>query len=251
MRGFDERFRGPELNRGLWIPAYLPHWTVPERSAARFDLSGDGIVLRVDADQPPWRDEDDGMRVSHLQTGSWSGPLGSTSGQHRHRPDGLVVRTPVPERRLWTPSAGSVEVTASASPDPACMLGIWLVGFEAEGPDRSGELCVAELFGDRVGPGGSVVRTGVKAHHDPRLVDEVEDVALPIDATRPHRYGVEWDGTGARFSVDGEVVHRSTQVLGYPLMLMLDLFEFRADGPVDGADYPKRAVVHRVVGASV
>ena len=31
-------------------------------------------------------------------------------------------------------------------------------------------------------------------------------------------------------------------------MLMLDLFEFRGRGPVDGARYPKRAVVHRVVG---
>lgn len=248
VRSFDERFRGPELDLGLWVPDYLPHWTTPERSAARFALPGDGLVLRIDVDQPPWRDEDGAMRVSHLQTGSWSGPLGAPVGQHRHRPDGLLVRTPQEERRLWTPSAGSLTVTASASPDPACMLGIWLVGFEADGPEQSGELCVAELFGDRIGPAGSVVRTGVKAHHDPRLTDGIADVALPIDATRPHDYGVEWGDDGARFLVDGRVVTRTAQVLGYPLMLMLDLFEFRPDGPVDEAAYPKRAVVHRVVG---
>lgn len=248
MRSFDERFRGPGLDRTLWVPEYLPHWTTPERSAARSAFRDDGLELRIDADQPAWRDEDGGMRVSHLQTGSWSGPLGSSSGQHRHRPDGLVVRTPQEERRLWAPSAGSLTVTASASPDPDCMLGIWLVGFEADGQEQSGELCVAELFGDRIGPAGSVVRTGVKAHHDPRLTDEIEDVALPIDATRPHDYGVEWGTDGARFLVDGLVVARTEQVLRYPLMLMLDLFEFRPDVPADGAAYPKRALVHRVIG---
>src|ERR1700712_1699221 len=94
VRSFDERFGRPELDRGLWIPEYLPHWTTPERSAARFALTRDGLELRIDADQPPWRAEDGGMRVSHLQTGSWSGPLGSTAGQHPPRPHRPGGRTP-------------------------------------------------------------------------------------------------------------------------------------------------------------
>ena len=38
-----------------------------------------------------------------------------------------------------------------ATDDPSCMLAFWLIGFE-ERPDDSGELCVAELFGEAVGP---------------------------------------------------------------------------------------------------
>lgn len=243
-----DRFRGPRLDTSRWVAHYLPHWTDPDRSAARFDLvPGGGLRLRVDADQPAWRPEDGEMRVSNLQTGTWSGPPGSTRGQHRHRPDGLVVRTAVPTRRLWTPSSGRVEVRASATTDPACMLGIWLVGFEERSPYDSGEICVAELFGDRMGA-ASVVRTGIKAHHDPRLVTDVSDVVVPIDATEPHTYAAQWDAQGARISVDGRLVKATRQSLTYPLQLMIDLFEFRDDGPHDPAGYPKSAVVHSVVG---
>ena len=103
----------------------LPHWTTPQRSAARYVLTGSGLRLLIEADQPAWRVEDGEMRVSNVQTGTFSRPLGSTIGQHRHRPD-LRVRTPQRPRRLWTPSAGLVEITARASADPTCMLGLWL-----------------------------------------------------------------------------------------------------------------------------
>jgi len=247
-RAFAEGFPPPALDPGLWVDHYLPHWTEPERSAARYRLTADGLELRIEHDQPAWRAEDGPMRVSGLQTGSWAGPLGGTRGQHRHRLDGLPVRTAVPERRLWTPSSGGVEAVISASADPRCMTAVWLVGFEAASPDEAGEICVAELFGDRIGPEGSVVRLGIKAHHDPRLRDEIHDLPLPIDATRPHSYAAEWDRDGVRLLVDGRLVARSEQRLEYPLQLMIDLFEFPDDERRDPADYPRTAVVHRVRG---
>lgn len=249
MRDVVERFEGDRLDPELWVDHYLPHWTTPERSAARYELSPDGLRLRVDADQPAWRPEDGRMRVSNLQTGSWAGPVGGTRGQHRHRPDGLTVRTAVPPRRLWTPTFGRLAVTASASPDPVCMLGIWLVGFEESSPGDSGEICLAELFGDRLGPAASTVRLGIKAHHDPRLTTDVRDLVVPLDARRPHTYAAAWDATGVRLSVDGDVVFSSGQVLAYPVQLMLDLFEFPADDERPADAYPKSAVVHEVRGS--
>ena len=62
-----------------------------------------------------------------------------------------------------------------ATPDPTCMLAFWLVGFEAS-PDASGEICVAELFGNAIGPERSHVRLGVKAHHDPRVATDIKSV---------------------------------------------------------------------------
>jgi hypothetical protein len=245
-----DRFDGAALDLALWVDHYLPQWTTPDRSAARYDLTDHGLRLRIDADQPAWRPEDGRMRVSSIQTGTFSGPLGSTVGTHRHRPDGLVVRTPQPTRRLWTPSGGSVQVTATASPDPTCMLGIWLVGFEADSPEQSGEICLAELFGDRIGPHRSTIRLGVKAHNDPRLSWERNDLELDLDATGRHTYGAEWGPNGIRFLVDGTEVARSDQVVDYPQQLMIDLFEFPESDERPAAEYPKSAYIHLVRGDS-
>jgi hypothetical protein len=244
---FSDDFRGAALDRDRWIDHYLPHWTTSERSAARYVLDGDGLRLLIEADQPEWRPEDGPMRVSNIQTGSFSGPLGAAVGQHRHRPD-LHVRSPQTTHPLWTPSAGLVEATVRASSDPACMLGIWLVGFEETSPQHSGEVRIAELFGNAIGPGRSQVRLGVKAHNDPRLHDDVTDVVLDLDATEEHTYAAEWNADRARFFVDDNLVRTVEQGLNYPLQLMVDLFEFPADDVRDPARYPKSAQVRAVRG---
>src|SRR5690242_16417815 len=116
---FDEDFASPSLDESRWVAHYLPQWTTPERSAARYELDDGVLRLRIDADQPAWRVEDGEMRVSNLQTGTFSRPAGSAVGQHRHRPD-LAVVTPQPTRRLYTPRAGRVEAEMRASADPTC-----------------------------------------------------------------------------------------------------------------------------------
>jgi len=57
------------------------------------------LELIIDAVTEPWAPDLDGdLRVSHVQTGQFSGPLGSGVGQHRFRP-GLVVREEQAEQR--------------------------------------------------------------------------------------------------------------------------------------------------------
>ncbi|WP_433832001.1 hypothetical protein ACQP2E_15000 [Actinoplanes sp. CA-015351] len=34
-------FHGPALDDKLWVDHYLPHWTTPERSRARYDFGDD------------------------------------------------------------------------------------------------------------------------------------------------------------------------------------------------------------------
>ncbi len=77
-----EDFTGPVLDTSLWVPHYLPHWTTPDRSAARYELNPGRLRLRIDANQPPWRPEDDGLRVSNIQTATYSGPDGSHRATH-------------------------------------------------------------------------------------------------------------------------------------------------------------------------
>ncbi len=35
---FAEDFDGSALDDSRWVPHYLPQWTTPDRSAARYDL---------------------------------------------------------------------------------------------------------------------------------------------------------------------------------------------------------------------
>lgn len=244
---FEERFDGASLDADRWVAHYLPQWTTPERSAARYDLVDGVLRLRIDVDQPAWRLNDGELRVSNVQTGSFSGPAGSSRGQHRHWPD-LSVVTPQPSRRLYTPSEGLVEANLRATIDPTTMLGFWLVGHEESAPEDSGEICIVELFGDAIGRTSSTLSIGVKAHHDPRLHDDMARVPRDLDATGWHRYAAAWDATAVRFFVDDQLVRVVEQSITYPLQVMLDLFEFPPSADRDPDDYPKTGDVADVRG---
>lgn len=230
------------LSATWWVPHYLPHWTTPDRSEARYRIADDGVELRIEADQLDWRPEDAPLRVSNLQTGTYSGPVGSSLGTHRHRDD-LPVRTETPQRLLFAPSSGRVDVTVSASRDESCMLAAWLVGTEHVSADDSGEICLFEIDADAIGP-SSVARCGIKSHHDPRMHTDMAEVTIPLDASRPHTWTAIWDAEETVIGCDGAVVRRIPQAPAYPMLLMIDLFEIGEPG----GRYPKAATVHGVRG---
>jgi hypothetical protein len=242
---FEDTFEGGELDRRRWLPWYLPHWSSRERSAARYSL-GEGLLrLRVDADQAPWCSEFDGnIRVSSLQTGAFAGPLGSRIGQLRFT-KGLVVREEQENVRLYTPHYGRVVVRLRATDDPSAMVAFWLIGYEDE-PERSGELCVCEIFGRDVGESEALVGAGLHPFGDPGLTDDFSQVRVPIDARDFHVYAAEWEPGRAVFFVDGERVKESAQAPDYPLQLMLGVYEF--PGEERRGPYPKELVVDWVRG---
>lgn len=182
--------------------------------------------------------------MSNLQTGTYSGPIGARRGTHRHRAEGLVVRTETPLRLLFAPSAGRIDVTVSrASTDDGCMLAAWLVGTEHLDPRDSGEICIFEIDADAVGR-RSTARCGVKAHHDDRLTTDMAEVRLPFDASTPHTWTAIWDERATIIGCEGVVLRRLEQAPNYPLFLMIDLFEI---GERSG-EYPKSAAVRAVRG---
>lgn len=232
-----------------WVPHYLPQWTTPERSAARYATGQDGLALRIDEDQLDWRPEDAPLRVSNLQTGAYSGEVGSLEGTHRHRDDGLRVRTRMPLQLLFAPSRGRVEITVSASRDLRCMTAAWLVGTEHLSPEDSGEICVFEIDADAIGP-ATRVRSGVKAHHDPRLTTDMAELSIPLDASRPHTWTVVWGDGETLIGCEGMLVRRIPQAPDYPLFLLVDLFELGPRPATSEERYPKSCTIHRVRGWS-
>ncbi|WP_183099360.1 glycoside hydrolase family 16 protein [Nocardioides pelophilus] len=228
---FEERFRGPVLDRSRWLPHYLPAWSSRADTAAGFVLDGAGLTLRVPVDHPLWCPglHEPPLRVSGIQSGSWSGPVGSALGQQRFRA-GLTVREEQPRFEGWLPATGRVAIRARMSLSARSMAALWLSGFEDD-PDqlRCGELCVFEVFGRALGPAddpSAEVGVGIKPFRDPALRDDFAAPRLAIDVTTPHTYAVEWDADEAVFTVDDEVVRRCARPPTYPMQLMLAVFDF-------------------------
>ena len=93
----------------------------------------------------PWSPEYDGdVRVSHLQTGQFSGPVGSPVGQHRFRA-GLVVREEQDEERLWLPHFGVIEARVRGIRHPSAMVALWPIGFEDERRELRRDLHLRDL----------------------------------------------------------------------------------------------------------
>ncbi len=224
-----------------WVAHYLPQWSSREASAAR--VSFDPLVVRIDDDQAPWSPEYDGsLRVSNLQTGVRSGPVGSTSGQHPFRTD-LVVHEEQPEQRLYLPHFGLIEARVAALADSNCMVALWLIGFEDQ-PEQSGELCIFEIFGrDVIVGAAAIVGLGVHPFNDPALEDDFEKVALIADVRQFHTYSAEWHAGGVSFFIDDALVYETVQSPDYPMQLMLNIYEFEP-----GGDYPKRFPIEFVRG---
>ena len=125
-------------------------------------------MLSIPPDQRLWMPAEHAtpLRVSGMQTGNFSGPVGSTTGQ-QPLAGGSVVREE--QETFWgfTPEYGRLEMRARMMISPRSMAAWWMVGLE-DRPERCAEICVVEVFGSAVEPGRSAeVGMGLKEFRDP------------------------------------------------------------------------------------
>jgi hypothetical protein len=227
---FADEFDAPALDAGVWLPHYLPAWSSRAATAASFRLADSQLTLDIPVDQPVWcaGDHHPPIRVSGIQSGNFSGPVGSTLGQQPFRAE-QRVREEQDRFEGWLVSGGHVEVRARMTLSPRSMASAWLVGFEDE-PARCGEICIVEVFGRSIqaGPDGPSAELGMGLHafRDPNLAEDFQAPRRPIDVTGFHTYAVDWDAGAAVFTVDGHEVRRCARPPAYPLQLMLAVFDF-------------------------
>lgn len=254
---FVDDFDGTDLDLSVWIPHYLPQWSSRAESAATYAVRDSCLHLTIPPEQGLWCPGDhDPLRVSGVQSGVFSGPVGSTVGQQPSH-DGALVREAQQTLRGWTPRFGRLAMRARMDLSPRSMAAWWLVGFEDQ-PERSGELCVVEVFGDALtpgdalSPGGAAVGAGVHPFRDPRLLDDFAAPRVPVDVSQFHTYELDWAPDGATFSVDGEVIRRVDLVPDYPMQSMVAVFDFperATPGDLAEAAHVPALVVDRI-GAS-
>lgn len=228
-------FDDVEIDRAVWLPHYLPAWSSLDRSVATWMVNSSALTLTIPIEHPRWCSEEhpEPLRVSGVQSGNRSGPVGSTEGQQRFRDD-LVVREAQPRFAGWLAESGRVEIRMRMELSARSMGAMWLAGFEDHAQD-AGEICVVEVFGRRVDPGRSAeIGMGVKAVNDPRLTDDFAAPRLDLDVTDYHTYAVEWDASAARFQVDGLMVRGCPRPPTYPMQIMIALFDFPPWGPDQG-----------------
>jgi Glycosyl hydrolases family 16 len=209
-RAFADDFDGPDLDPAVWVPHYLPQWSSRAASAATYALRDSELHLTIPAEQDLWcPDDHDPLRVSGIQSGVFSGEVGSTVGQQPFR-DGLTVREAQPAHRGWTPEYGRIEVRARMDLSRRSMASVWVVGLEDE-PSRSGEICIFEVFGDAVvvdhgRPVAASVGMGVHPFRDSELTDDFATPRLELDVGALHVYAADWQPGRVEFFVDGEHV---------------------------------------------
>ena len=248
LTALDDTFPGPVLDQSVWTPSYLPAWSSRVAAAADYRIDDHGFRLSIPPDHPLWCADlhDPPLRVSAVQSGNWSGPLGSAQGQQPFR-DGLVVREQQPESRGFVPRYGRVEVQCRAVLGPRSMFSAWMIGME-DNPERCGEICLVEVFGDAIDAGTAAVGNGIHPFRDPALHEEFSADRRAIDVGELHRYAVDWRPDGVDFMIDDEVVRRSTQSPDYPMLLIIGLFDFPGRGVPGVDEAPPELVVRRVIG---
>ncbi|HEY5742867.1 MAG TPA: glycoside hydrolase family 16 protein, partial [Terrimicrobiaceae bacterium] len=221
---FSDEFDAGNLDTTKWLPVYLPQWSSTERSAARFRISDGALSLYIADDQTQWCPEFDGKnKCSSLQTGLFSGPLGSEFGQHRFK-SGLVVREPQETVRTYVPTYGYFELRAKANIGPRNLVALWMIGFEDQ-PHRSGEITIMEIFGSKVSENGVVLGHGIKPVNDPKLRPEFYEPVFALDLTEYHIFGAEWTPDGVGFYLDGDKIGWTLQSPNYPMQFMLNIYD--------------------------
>jgi hypothetical protein len=244
MSWMDDHFEGTELDTSVWVPHYLPMWSSRADSAATFEVAESELRLTIPVGQGLWcaGDHAPPLRVSGIQSGVFSGPVGSTVGQQPYR-EGLRVREYQPAHSGWAPLHGRIEVRARMELSPRSMASVWMVGLEHE-PSRCGEICIFEVFGETLDVG-----MGIKPIRDPELTWDFEAERVEIDVSELHDYAVDWQQGRVDWLIDGEHQRTVEQAPAYPLQMMVAVFDFpEKDGADDFAGHVPRLAVDRVRG---
>jgi hypothetical protein len=227
---FSDEFDAGSLDTTKWFPHMLPHWGGSMASRARYSMDNSSLKLLIERSQTPWiPGRDGGDRASNLQTGHFSGPIGSGVGQFKFDP-ALVVMEDIAPFRSYTPTYGYFEIRLRAVSAVGYHTALWMIGWDG---NQAGEIRCFEIHGANIGAHVSRIDYGVLAWDDPTLTDECYEDTFPIDASGFHIYGVDWKPDEIDFFLDNERIRSVRQSPTYPMQFMLGIYERPRERTID------------------
>ena len=139
--------------------------------------------------------------------------------------EGLRVSGAQVELRGYVSQYARVEIECRADVSAGSMFSAWMIGMEDE-PWRCGEICIVEVFGETVTPTSCGIGSGIHAFRDPVLTEEFSVEERALDVAQWHTYAVDWRDDGIDWYVDGTQSRSSRQSPGYPMLVILGIFDF-------------------------
>ncbi|MFM9839000.1 MAG: glycoside hydrolase family 16 protein [Cyclobacteriaceae bacterium] len=243
---FNEGFNQNIIDTSKWIPYYLPQWSSREKSRPNYKLANGQLILKITEDQEPWCSEFNGeIKCSSLQTGLFSGEVGTTIGQHRFNPL-CIVRESQKTARLYTPLYGYIEIRARVEMGSNNVAAFWMIGFE-ETPEKSGEICIMEVKGENIKNNQFVNGYGIHPFGDMNLKEEFFEDKVDFDPSVFNIYAAKWQPNQVDFYINNKLIRTINQSPNYVMQLMLNIYEIPTEQKETGP-YPKRFIVEYIRG---
>ncbi len=219
-------FSEKELQLKYWLPIYLPQWSKREKTVPSYYIKDSILTLFIKDEQEPWCLEWNGqVRVSNIQTGVFSGEVGSTQGQH-HFTKGLIVREKQEREIKVAVQYGYVECRVRCNLSEENVAAVWLIGVEEE-RQQSAEICLFEIKGWNVKESSAVIGSGVHPFGDDDIKDEFIERETDINIEAWNTYALDWSENEITFFINGEIVQKIEQSPNYPMQLMVNLYDLQ------------------------
>ncbi|MFV8326186.1 glycoside hydrolase family 16 protein [Flavobacterium sp. ZS1P14] len=245
---FNDEFEKNEIDTTKWIPYYLPQWSSREMSKPNYEIKEENLILKITENQKAWCPEFDGnIKCSSIQTGVFSGALGSTVGQHKMNPN-CIVRQEQHAEETYLPKYGFFEIRAKSTVTRSNVVALWMIGYE-DSPEKSAEICVFEIKGWNVLKSKAKIGFGIHKFNDKKLQEAFYEEDFKLDVTKFHIYSAEWTPEKVVFYIDNQKIKEIAQSPNYPMQFMLGVYEIPTDQKDNSNEkYPNEFTIDYVRG---
>lgn len=256
---YNEEFDSAELDPEVWSPYYLRGWTTDEKALADYSFRDSCLSIACSAGREPWCSQDAGHRVSSIQ---------SFERRHLHRFGAVTGARNIMDFDGFATQYGYFEIRARF-PDTGdgSHFAWWMLGIQddqngyenvnnelypiGEYSDQTAEFDIIEQTLDRCSKDFDMNFWRPVIH--PNGSRAIQYLWVPGTQIRRsassefHRYGFEWDETGTKFYLDGELVQETDRTPPYRMMTLFSVYggsreETIGLGP-DRGIYPKEALI--------
>lgn len=250
---YHDEFDGDTLDYTKWSPYYLRHWVDnDERTKADYYFEDGSLVLRNPLDADSWSSQNSNVKVKGIMSYERTdlhkyGNVGSGAVFSRDIPtfDGYATKYGYFELRAKLPDTRDGShfawwmVGVQGDQNATAMLQDSRQKFDGHYSNETGEIDIIETY---LAPLESMKNWRPVIH--PNGTTDYKYHWLPAytipgtPSSEYHVYGFEWDETGTKFYVDGQLASESDRSPNYPMMTFLTTYATGGMG-ADRNIYPK------------